>query len=243
MSYQFFTGRGRQGEKLFIPTGYRRYVKWLPQIGDIFPDFEANTTHGKIDFFDWAEGSWTFLFGHPAPFTPVCTTEMMALALAQEEFADRDVKLFGITCGDLNTQREWHIDIEDRFGCQINFPTAEDVSGCLSRAFSMIHEKESSTWPIRKSFIIDPEMRVRMIFEYPIFLGRSTDETLRCIDALAMVDQYGVATPADWQQDDEYLVTDRTHPLLAQTAKLDQRYQELTPYLKVISPVRCASSD
>lgn len=236
MSYQFFSGRGRWGEKIFIPTGYRRSVKWQPQIGDIFPDFEASTTEGPIQFFKWAEGHWSFLFSHPAAFTPVCTTEMMALAMASDDFAARQVKLLGFTCDDLDSQSRWHDEIECRFGARIDFPTVEDVSGNLSQAFGMIHKNESAEWPIRKSFVVDPQMHIRMIFEYPLSVGRSTDEVLRCIDAIRLCDGHGVATPADWQAGDEYLATDRTDPVLRRAAMLENRLQELTPYLTVISP-------
>lgn len=205
MSMQFFAGRGNNGERIFLPLAYRRKVKWLPQIGDIFPDFEATTTEGPLKFFDWADGHWSFVFSHPAAFTPVCATEILSLAQSKDDFERRNVKLLGVTQSSIDVQREWHDGIFKIFGTAIDFPTVADQNMALAKVFGMIHEKESACWSIRKSFILDPQMKIRMIFEYPINVGRSTDEVLRAIDALQACDNLNVVTPADWYPGDAYL--------------------------------------
>lgn len=235
MSMQFFAGRGINGERIFLPLAYRKKVKWLPQIGDIFPNFEATTTKGSLNFFDWAEGHWSFIFSHPAAFTPVCTTEMVSLAEAKEDFDGRNVKLLGFTQSSVEDQSKWHEDILKVFGAKVDFPTIDDRNQALAHAFGMIHEKESTAWPIRKSFILDSQMKIRMIFEYPIYIGRSTDEVLRAIDALQAMDQFGVATPADWQYGDAFICSEQ-HDIASESELYGERLRRLTPYLALIEP-------
>lgn len=235
MGIKLFAGRERKGERLFLPVGYRKSVKWLPQIGDIFPDFEAATTEGELRFFDWAEGHWSFLFSHPAAFTPICTTEMVSLVAAKADFERCNVRLLGFTASSLDDQIGWHDDIHRNFGACVDFPTVEDTNGALSRAFGMMHAKESTIWPIRKSFILDPSMRIRMIFEYPMQVGRSTDEVVRAVQALQASDRHGVAIPADWTPGEDFLCPIdegrsnyiKRHP---------DRIKQLTSYLSLVSP-------
>lgn len=214
MSMQFFAGRGNNGERIFLPQAYRRTVKWLPQIGDIFPNFEASTTEGPLNFFDWADGHWSFVFSHPAAFTPVCTTEMISLAEAKNEFGARNVKLLGVTGSSIEKQRQWHDQIARLYGAEIDFPVVDDRNQALAKIFGMIHAKESSSCSIRKSFILDPQMKIRMIFEYPINIGRNTDEVLRAVDALQAADTFEVATPADWQLGEAFI---ELEPAMART--------------------------
>ncbi len=189
-----------------IPGGYSRRVVWQPQIGDLFPDFTAQTTHGPIRLFDWAEGSWTVLFSYPGARTPVCTTEMASLAACADEFTKHNVKAIGLTASTLDAQRDWQDDIERIFGVKVFFPCAEDPGGKLSRSFGMLHSKASGEMPIRKTFVLDPALRIRAIQEYPMFMGRNTEETLRIIHALQAQDSLGLATPADWFPGDVYLL-------------------------------------
>lgn len=235
MTIQMFAGHGKKGERVFIPGSYSKNVKWLPQIGDIFPDFEATTTDGPLRFFEWAEGHWSFLFSHPAAFTPVCTTEMIALAAARQDFDQRNVKLLGISASPVDVQLAWRSDIQEKFGFEIDFPTVDDQTGALARVFGMIHDKESSNWPIRKSIILDPQMKIRMIFDYPIYVGRSTDEVLRAIDSMQLIDEHDVATPADWQPGEEYLCSEN-HSSLEDEKTYGDRLKRLTSYLALIRP-------
>ncbi|WP_275568341.1 redoxin domain-containing protein [Psychromarinibacter sediminicola] len=204
----------------------------MPQIGDVFPDFTALTTAGQIQFFDWAEGSWTVLFSHPCAFTPVCTTEMAALADASEDFAKRNVKLLAFTKSSLATQAAWHREIESLFDVKIDFPSVEDADGQLARLFGMIHPKQGEM-PARRTMVLDPSMRIRLIMDYPPHLGRSTDEALRVVDGLQAQDRLSVQTPADWQQGDMYILPRRysEEETLWHFGALPT---QLTPYLRVV---------
>ncbi|MEQ8899798.1 MAG: redoxin domain-containing protein [Roseovarius sp.] len=233
MSIQFFSPRGADGRNMRIPSAYRRSVKWLPRIGDTFPNFVADTTQGELDFWDWSENSWTFLFSHPAARTPVCTTELGAISGNKSDFNALGVKVLGLTGSTIEEQRDWHTEIEAFFDTDVWFPTAADPGGQLAALFGMRHDQEHKTWPIRKSFILDPQMRIRMIFEYPIFIGRSIEETLRVVEALQLRDRTGAATPADWQELDPVIIPDTRCELdVFRDFGTDSQY--LLPYLRVV---------
>jgi peroxiredoxin (alkyl hydroperoxide reductase subunit C) len=221
--------------RLYIPIGYRRTVGWLPQIGDIFPDFSAESTHGRMRFFDWAEGHWTVLFSHPAALTPVCTTEIVSLASSQQDFEARNVKLLGFSGSSYEDQIRWHADIERIFGIPVDFRFVIDADCRMARNFGMMHEKQSADWPIRKTFILDPTMRIRMIFEYPIYIGRATEEILRVVDALRMQDATELAIPADWEEGEE-LIFPEDGDAAATMARYGKRFTRLSPYLAVVAP-------
>lgn len=189
-----------------VPTSYRKTVRWLPQIGDIVPNFRADTTMGPLAFHPWAEGQWSVLFSHPKAYTPVCTTEVASLAAMQDEFSQRGVQLLGICCSGLEEQLEWHHEITRLFGHQVRFPMIGDVDGELAGLIGMVHGKEHEDWPIRKTLIVDPSLRVRAISEYPIAVGRSSEELLRLIDALQRVTAYRVVTGADWEKGDRVML-------------------------------------
>lgn len=233
MTIQFFAPRGADRSGMRIPSAYKKTVKWLPKIGDIFPNFVADTTHGPLNFWNWSEDSWTFLFSHPAARTPVCTTELGAISKNRTDFEALNIKVLGLTGSSIDEQFGWHQEIEAFFGSDIWFPTAYDPNGSLSALFGMRHEKEHSTWPIRKSFILDPQMRIRMIFEYPVFIGRSIEETLRVVEALQLRDQTGAATPADWQESDPIIIPDDRCELDV-VRDFGAMSQYLLPYLRVV---------
>lgn len=234
MSMQIFTGRGHNGEVVRLPLAYRKNVKWLPQLDDIFPDFTTETTDGPVRFYDWAEGHWTLLFGHPGAFTPICSTELAGFAAAAQDFDLRGVKLMAISNDGVAELRAWRADVESIFEVSIGFPSASDPTHILASAFGMIHPKQSEACAIRKTFLIDPQLRLRMIFEYPRAVGRSTDELLRVIDALQAHDRYELGTPADWQPGDDMLVPpDRS---AAETRKIyGDRMCSVRDYLNVVS--------
>ncbi|MBV0913840.1 redoxin domain-containing protein [Rhodobacteraceae bacterium ASV31] len=205
----------------------------MPQLGDVFPDFTADTNAGPLHFFDWAEGHWTHLFSHPAARTPVCTTEVAALASAVPDFDERNVKLLGFTGSSTEDQESWHADIERLFDVNVDFPFVADEGCRMARKFGMLHDKQSATMPIRKSFILDPQMRIRMIFEYPIYIGRGTEEILRVIDSLQIMDKTGLAVPADWEEGDELLFTENM-PDTAARQLYGDKFTRLTDYLAVV---------
>lgn len=233
MTIQFFTPRGPGNEVLKLPSSLRRTVKWLPQIGDLFPDFTVETTKGTLRFWDWADGNWVHLFSHPAAFTPVCTTELASLASHRLAWAANGVKTMALTGSSVEEQAAWHANIEDLFDVRIDFPGAFDPGMRLARIFGMMHDKESTEWPIRKSFLIDPAQHVRMIFEYPVFVGRNTEEVLRVIKSLQLHDRTGAATPADWCDGDMAIITDdRSESSVIR--EFGTSSTRLRPYLRVV---------
>ncbi|MDZ7710732.1 MAG: redoxin domain-containing protein [Roseovarius sp.] len=234
MSIQFFTPRGPRNELIKLPSALRKTVRWLPQIGDNFPDFNVETTTGDVNFWEWAEGSWVHLFSHPAANTPVCTTEMASIASLADEWEAANVKHLAFSGSTLDEQRTWHDDIKRLFGLEIGFPCAHDPGLQLSRLFGMMHEKSDADRPIRKSFIINPAMCVSMMFEYPSFLGRNIEEMLRVVKALQLRDETGAATPADWQGGDMVIIPDNR----SETEVMRQfgaGSDRLLPYLRVVA--------
>lgn len=174
-------------------------------LGMLAPDFEAITTHGKIKLSQF-KGKWVVLFSHPGDFTPVCTTEFMAFAQKYDEFAKRNVQLIGLSVDSLPSHIAWVLNIKERMGVHIPFPIIADLDTAVSRSYGMIHPPISHISPIRSLFIIDPNRVVKMIFFYPTGVGRNTDEILRTIDALQLVEKEKVATPANWQPGGPVLV-------------------------------------
>jgi alkyl hydroperoxide reductase subunit AhpC len=205
MDYRFFE-EARLSQRAKVPWGYRRSVRWLPRIGDIVPDFRADTTQGPLAFQDWAEGSWVVLFSHPLAFTAVCTTEMASLAAREAEFAQRGARLLGVSSSAPEAARAWVADIARIYGLHLSFPLIADPRAQLCDLFGMVHEKQSETCAIRKTLVIGPDLRIRAIFEYPMLVGRSSDETLRVLDAIQTAEAYNLATPADWQPGDDMVL-------------------------------------
>ena len=205
MDYKLFE-EIRLSQVAKVPYRYSREVRWLPQIGDVVPNFNVDSTKGPISFHKFAEGNWVFLFSHPAAFTPVCTTEIASFATFAKDFEARGVKLLGISKSTIADQIRWHADIETIYDMHVTFPMIADEAGMLINLFGMLHNKQSPEWSIRKSIIIGPDLKIRMIFEYPILIGRSSDEMLRVIDALQTADTYNVATSADWRKGDDCLL-------------------------------------
>lgn len=203
---QLFAPKSYDGTPIHLPKSSKRSVRWLPQIGDIFPNFQIASTDGPIEFWSWAEGSWILLFSHPEAKTPVCTTELGELASNQAEFKATGAKVLGLSPSPINVQQEWHSDIEAIYNAKVWFPTASDPNGELASLFGMKHRHEHPDAPIRKSFILDPQLRIRVIFEYPVCVGRSVEETIRVIQALKMHDDTGFAIPSDWYEGDPLVV-------------------------------------
>lgn len=233
MGLQFFAPQGADGLNMQLPLAFKRTVRWLPQIGDIFPDFTVDTTQRRLKFWDWAEDSWTFLFSHPAACTAVCTTELGALARTQSDYADLGAKVLGLTSSTIDEQTDWHKQVERLYNAQVWFPTAFDPDAKLTSLFGMCHAKEHRSFPIRKSFILDPQMRIRMIFEYPMFIGRSIEKTLRVIEALQMQDKTGAATPADWYPGDPVIIPDQRSE--GEVMRMFGAHsQQMLPYLRLV---------
>ncbi|WP_111733127.1 redoxin domain-containing protein [Roseovarius amoyensis] len=235
MAIQFFSPRGAHNEIIKLPTSLRRTVKWLPQIGDIVPDFTIETTQGVLRFWDWAEGSWVHLFSTPHAGTPVCTTEVVSIASCADAWEANNVKHLSLTGATITDQLAWHDEIEAVFKTPIHFPCAYDPGHQLSKLFGMMHEKQATDRSIRKSFIIDPAHRIGLIQEYPLYVGRNTEEILRIVKALQVRSETGAATPADWYGGDMVVIVDN-RPEKEVIAEFGNASVRLTPYLRVVSP-------
>jgi len=168
------------------------------RIDDVAPDFEARTTQGLVRLSDY-RGRWLLFFSHPADFTPVCTSEFVALENARDRFGALNCDLLGLSVDSLYAHIAWVKDIEERFGVRIAFPIVEDISMAVSRAYGMIHEASATTAAVRSVFFIDPEGIVRALIHYPMNVGRSVDELLRVLAALQEAEASDVATPEGWR--------------------------------------------
>jgi alkyl hydroperoxide reductase subunit AhpC len=176
------------------------------RLGDIAPDFTAETTQGTINFHEWLGDSWGMLFSHPADFTPVCTTELGKTALLKDDFAKRAVKVIAVSVDDLASHRKWVPDIEEVNGVKINFPIIADAERNVTTLYDMIHPNASENATVRSVFIIGPDKKVKLTLTYPASTGRNFTELLRVIDSLQLTSNYQVATPADWIEGEDTIV-------------------------------------
>ena len=203
-------------------------------IGDTAPDFTVDTQNGAITLHSWAEGSWVFLFSHPADFTPVCTTEMGRTAQLAEQFAARNVKPLGLSTDTVDEHRRWIKDVNDTQKTTLTFPIIADADLSIAKMYDMIHPGQSETAAVRSVFIIDPAMKIRLMMTYPMSVGRNFDEILRVIDALQLGDTRRIATPADWKSGDEVIIPPSIDD--EEAARLfPQGWTEHRPYLRTTS--------
>jgi len=184
----------------------------MPRIGDKAPSFKAVTTQGEINFPEQYEGSWVILFSHPADFTPVCTSEFMTFASMEEKFNQANCKLVGLSVDGLYSHIAWLRTIKEKIefkgmkNIEVKFPLIEDITMEISKKYGMIQPGESSTKAVRAVFFIDPKGIIRTIIYYPLSLGRNFEELYRVLIALKTADEFGIATPADWQPGDDVIV-------------------------------------
>jgi alkyl hydroperoxide reductase subunit AhpC len=176
------------------------------RLGDIAPDFEANTTQGPIKFHEWLGDSWGLLFSHPADFTPVCTTELGKTALLQGEFQKRNVKVLAVSVDDLDSHNRWIPDINELANTEVNFPIIADEGRKVAELYDMIHPNASEKSTVRSVFIIGPDKKIKLTLTYPASTGRNFNEILRVVDSLQLTASYSVATPADWKDGEDVIV-------------------------------------
>lgn len=202
-------------------------------IGSIAPDFEQDSTAGRIHFHEWIGTSWVVLFSHPRDFTPVCTTELGRAANLKDEFDKRNVKMLAVSVDSVADHQRWIQDIEETQRASMNFPVLGDADRKVAALYDMIHPESSDTATVRSVFIIDPNKKIRATLTYPASTGRNFGEILRVIDSLQLTDQYKVATPADWSPGDECVIS----PSITDPAELAQRFPKgfrtLRPYLRM----------
>jgi alkyl hydroperoxide reductase subunit AhpC len=176
------------------------------RLGDIAPDFTAQTTEGEIKFHDYLGDGWGVLFSHPADYTPVCTTELGRTASLQGEFRKRNVKVLAVSVDPLDKHFGWVNDINETQHCHVDFPIIADEDRTVAGLYDMIHPNASETFTVRSLFIIGPDKKVKLMITYPASTGRNFSEVLRVIDSLQLTAGYSVATPADWKEGEDVIV-------------------------------------
>ena len=202
------------------------------QLGDVTPNFTANTTQGELTFHEWLGDSWGVLFSHPADFTPVCTTELGEVAKLKDEFAKRNTKVIGLSVDPVEKHIEWEKDIEETQGTAVNFPMIGDPGRKVADLFGMIHPNASNTLTVRSVFIIDPAKKLRLTITYPASTGRNFQEILRVIDSLQLVDKYSISTPVNWTEGQDVIIATSVTDEDAK-AKFPKGFKTLKPYLRL----------
>jgi alkyl hydroperoxide reductase subunit AhpC len=203
------------------------------RLGDIAPDFKAETSEGPISFHAWLGNSWCLFFSHPKDFTPVCTTELGMAAKLKPELDKRQVKMIALSENSLADHKNWIRDIEETQRARVNFPMIADAEGAIADLYGMIHPNMSDTATVRSVFIIDPNKKVRLMITYPASTGRNFDEILRVIDSLQLTDKHKVATPANWKQGEECVILPSINDPEDLKRLFPKGYRTLKPYLRM----------
>ncbi len=201
------------------------------RLGDVAPDFSANTTQGPLNFHEWLGDSWGMLFSHPADFTPVCTTELGKTALLKGDFEKRNVKVIAVSVDDLDSHNKWVPDINEVNNTTVNFPIIADGDRNVATLYDMIHPNASEKTTVRSVFVIGPDKKVKLTLTYPASTGRNFVELLRVIDSLQLTANYQVATPADWKDGDDVIVVPAVSTEDAQK-KFTKGLNIVKPYLR-----------
>jgi alkyl hydroperoxide reductase subunit AhpC len=202
------------------------------QLGDVAPDFTAETTEGKINFHEFLGDGWGVLFSHPRDFTPVCTTELGRVAKLKDEFERRNTKVVGLSVDPVDSHEEWARDIEETQGAALNFPLVGDPDRSVADLYGMIHPNANDTQTVRSVFVVGPDKKVKLTLTYPASTGRNFDEILRVIDSLQLTAKYMVSTPADWKDGDDVIVA----PALSDDEakeRFPKGFETKKPYLRV----------
>ncbi|MDN3674236.1 peroxiredoxin [Flavobacterium branchiarum] len=202
------------------------------RLGDIAPDFEADTTQGHIKFHEWLGDSWGVLFSHPADFTPVCTTELGTVANYYPEFVKRNVKVIALSVDGLESHLKWIKDINETQNTTVNFPIIADEDKKVANLYDMLHPNASDKFTVRSVFIIGNDKKIKLTLTYPASTGRNFDELLRVIDSLQLTANYSVATPANWK-DGEDVVISPSIPDSDIPAKFPKGHNPIKPYLRM----------
>lgn len=203
------------------------------RLGDTAPDFNAETTEGKINFHQWLGNSWGILFSHPADFTPVCTTELGRTAQLKVEFEKRNVKVIALSVDSVDSHHEWVKDINETQNTTVNFPIIADKDRTVAQAYDMIHPNALENATVRSVFIIGPDKKIKLTLTYPPSTGRNFNELLRVIDSLQLTASQQLATPADWIDGDDVVISPSVSD--EEAAKRFPGYKTVKPYLRTIS--------
>src|ERR1700710_2168002 len=208
-------------------------------LNDIAPDFEVETTEGHIKFHDWIGDSWAVLFSHPKDFTPVCTTELGAVAGLQAQFAQRGAKVIGLSVDPVSNHEKWAQDIEDVGGAKVNYPMIGDPELKVAKLYDMLAADAGETSegrtpannaPVRTVFVIGPDKRIKLTMSYPMTTGRNFDEVIRVLDSMQLTAKHKVATPANWKPGEDVIITGAVSN--DDAAKIFPGYKTVKPYLR-----------
>jgi alkyl hydroperoxide reductase subunit AhpC len=202
------------------------------RLGDTAPDFTADSTEGTINFHEWLGDSWGVLFSHPKDFTPVCTTELGAVAKLKGEFDKRGVKVVGVSVDDVTDHNAWKSDIEETQGTALNFPLIGDKDKKVAELYEMIHPNSLDSLTVRTVFVIGPYKKIKLTITYPASTGRNFNEILRVIDSLQLTAKYSVSTPVDWKDGDDVIIAPAISDEDAEK-KFPKGFKKLKPYLRL----------
>jgi len=202
------------------------------RLGDTAPDFEQDSTDGRIKFHDWIGKSWAILFSHPKDFTPVCTTELGEVARLKPEFDKRNTKVIGLSVDGLKEHQGWIGDIKETQGHALNFPLLADADRKVSELYDMIHPNMDATATVRSVFIIGPDKKVKLQITYPMSTGRNFDEIIRVLDSLQLTANFKVATPVNWRDGQDCIIPPSIPDAEADTL-FPKGYKKIKPYLRV----------
>ncbi len=215
------------------------------RIGDTAPNFEAQTTEGKIKFHDWLGNSWGVLFSHPKDFTPVCTTELGTMARLKPEFDRRNVKIIGLSVDPVDDHKRWANDIKETQGHAPNYPIIGDADLKIAKLYGMLPAEASGdagkrtpadNQTVRNVFVVGPDKKIKLILVYPMATGRNFDEVLRVIDSLQLTAKHRVATPANWKQGQDVIITSAVSD--EEAAKIFPGFKKIKPYLRTTAQPR-----
>ncbi len=203
------------------------------RLGDIAPDFTADSTEGKISLHKWMGDNWCILFSHPKDYTPVCTTELGAVARMKGEFDKRGVKVLGLSVDSVEDHKGWVQDIDKTQGCTVNFPIVSDKDKSISSQYGMIHPKADDTYTVRTVFVIGPDKAIKLMITYPMATGRNFDEILRVIESMQRTAQYKVATPANWTPGEDVIIVPSVSDADAKKM-FPEGFRAVTKYLRLV---------
>jgi alkyl hydroperoxide reductase subunit AhpC len=203
------------------------------RLGDVAPDFTAETTEGPLQFHQWKGNGWAVLFSHPRDFTPVCTTELGAVSALKPEFEKRNTKVVGLSVDPLAEHERWKGDIADVTGNSLNFPLIADPNRAIATLYDMVHPNASDTATVRSVFVIGPDHKVKLTLTYPASTGRNFQELLRVIDSLQLTARHSVATPADWKPGEDVIIVPAVSDEDARK-KFPAGFIARKPYLRVV---------
>lgn len=201
------------------------------RLGDIAPDFTAETTEGTINFHEYLGDGWGVLFSHPADFTPVCTTELGAVAKLRDEFAKRDTKVMALSVDGVESHKGWISDINETQNTHVDFPIIGDEDKKVAELYDMMHPNSSESFTVRSVFVIGNDKKIKLMITYPASTGRNFEELLRVIDSLQLTANYSVATPADWKHGEDVVISPsiKTEDI---AAKFPKGHKVIKPYLR-----------